>query len=387
MFVNDKQRQKNIYDSLIKYETKHLQKFTKLNGLTGRNLTLLLDHKDVIIRVIELLKAVLTLGSIARLPEKKESFTQTEHIMLYDDKCEQEKNEIETAYYNLKREYNSVYIEFENLRGEYTKIVKEKEELDERYRYINEKYEKMLVEFEDTRKVYRKQTEENEVLAHKLEDERLLVENFEKHSEVYENLGKTLDSLKSTKYLLNFENLMIKNDKILSVCKFLPPLEIINLKHASKRLYSHIDSHTSLSKFLFYSIIKRKNKAINQLKLELPEDDIVEHEEDEIETLLRKHRTDEDKQYKEYGVSIMNAVEFVCNDIKIQAKRTDKTKDNSYIKGVTSLFSGLFNNAQNNFNGYIGRNGHSSFSTTGKTPSNLSFSDMVKFYNIRVCLS
>jgi hypothetical protein len=384
MFVNVKPREMNIYDSLIKYETKHSNRTLKLNLFTNRNTTLLLDHNELVLRLIALLKSVLDFDiGVVRLTDKQENSTQTENIMLHNDGYEQEKTDREIAFNDLRRDYNNVYIELESLKVEFTKITKEKNELEVKYEKLDKCYETVIAENVRFKEEVDRLKLDNEMLTQKLEDERLLVEDFEKHAGVKENLAKTIESMKTTLQhnTPTLEKVLIKNDKILSICKFLTPLDIINLKHASKRLYSHVDSHTSLSKFLFYTIIKKKNKAINDLKQDVSsEDDIVEHEEIETEALLRKHRQEEVRQYKDYGQSIMNAVEFVCNDIKIQTKRIDNVVlgGNSYIKGVTSLFSGLFNGGQNSaFNGYIIRNGHSSFSTNGKTPSNQSFSDMV----------
>jgi hypothetical protein len=359
MFVNEKPKKMNIYDSLIKYETNHLGRYIKLNFLTNKNTIVFIDQNELLNRITKFFKQFLDLRINSN--EKHENSTQTH----FTPKIETDDYEI--AYHDLKTDYNNLFLELENLKREYSKVVKEKDELLIKLENLNENYKTTILYKEELISENLRLTDDNGSLLQKLEDEKLLVESFERQTDIKDGLTRTMDTIRQTCNTPTLENILIKNDKILGICKFLTPLEILNLKHSSKKIYLHTDSHPSLSKFLFFNIIKRKNKIINQLKLE--EDDILEHEESDIEILLRKHQIEEAKQYTEYAQSIMDAVEFVCNDIKI--RKADKSND--YISGVTSLFTGLFN--KKNSSSSI-RTGGQSFST--KRSSNISFSDMVR---------
>jgi hypothetical protein len=389
MFDNKKQRKMNIYDSLIKYETKTYNKHLKLNFLTNRNTTLLTDHNELLNNLISLLKNIIeNKNKFEITADKKENSIQTDFFPYFDEKFENEKIELENAYNKLKTDYDRVFIELEILKKDFNKIQKENDEWILKHKELCEKFNtasNALVLALGENKILK---EENTVMKSKLEDRVLMQGYIETHKDYKKAMGDIFER-KNYSTVPNLESIVIKNEKALGICKYLSPLDIINLKHSSKKLYLHIDSHSNLSKFLYFGIIKRKNKIINELKLETSEDDIIEHEEEEIESLLRKHKKEEQDIYKDFGVSIMNSVEFIYNDIKSNNKLNGRDiKETSYIKGVTSLFSGLFQTPSNNNNNHNNiRSGQGqSFSTSGKSASNkssLSFNDMVRIFIYR----
>ena len=347
----------NIYDYLIKFENRKLYSNNKLNSFF-QSISCKMINDEVLIRIIRnILKEILNIDrKVFKKINKVSQIIQTEIEVINLSDFNKLRENYEKDVLELKNKINLISLQYEKLELLNTKILNEKDNIERKYKELENNYNLLKKENEKIMKEKYNIIIENDLNIKKISSKEKYIEELEKFSQD--------KKFYSDDYEIKTSNIFENNKILYNLCKFLTPKEIYCLKNSSKKLYMLIDSHTHISKFLFYRIINEKNNVIKSLRRSL-DPDISSIENYDIDNIIRIK--DDEKLIKEFSNIVLKAYNFIKSEIKFNQKY--KSSDNrNYLQEVTNLVSGILNSTSN----FINNKGSCS---TSEKSNNSSYSD------------